>query len=133
MRGRVPTLDQIVELRIDADAVVADQQAGRHIRVICHQAADERDHRVTRFGDAEDDLVIRVVEGEGRGQRFLDIVFDAAGRTQDGHWRALVRGAGSDAARTGQQHRNPTEMNQCGYSHGSENQDLENHCGGQCQ
>jgi len=42
-------------------------------------------------GDAKDDLVARVVEHEGRGERFLEVVLKAAYRAQYTH-RRPVRG-----------------------------------------
>ena len=63
------------------------------------QPLDQRNHRVVRRGDAKDDLVARIVEREGRGQRFLDVVLDAADRTQYADGR-LVGGRDEPAKHT---------------------------------
>ncbi len=133
MRRGVPAFDQVVELGVDADVIVADEQPGRHLGVRGHQAADQRDHRIALVGNAEDDLIFRIVKGEGRGQRLFDVVLDAAGGAQDGDRRASVRNAPGGVAGPPEKHGNAAEMDHSGYPHGSENQRHENHCGGQCQ
>ena len=52
-----PALDAIVELGIGADAVVADQQPGRHFWKAANGGTDQPDHWVVSMSDAEDQLV----------------------------------------------------------------------------
>ena len=80
MPRRAPAFHHVVEFRIWADAVVADQQA-RAPREIRDQPLDQRHHRIARRGHAEQDLVARMIEPERRAQRFLDIVVDPAHRS----------------------------------------------------
>jgi predicted phosphodiesterase len=79
-----------------ADLLVADEQPGRHAGMGRHQASHHGHHGVLRRGDAEDDLVARVVEVEGGSQRLLDIVLDAADRTHEAHGRRMSRRAPVD-------------------------------------
>ena len=98
VRGGAPALVEIVELGIVADLLVADQEPRRHAGMGRHQAPDRRHHRILRRGDAEHDLVARVVEREAGSQRLLDMVLDAADRTHQAHGRR-VRGRAQTAGR----------------------------------
>ena len=86
---RLPALDDIVELGIGADAIVADQQARRNLGMRGHRAARDRRDRIGGVGDAEDDLVIGIVEGEDRGERLL--AKTPRRRTAAGRWRPAAR------------------------------------------
>jgi len=66
--GGRPAFDEIVELGIDRDAVVAGKQARRYLRILFDQARDERHNRVGGAGTAENDLIARPREPEGRAQ-----------------------------------------------------------------
>ena len=94
---RLPALDDIVELGIGADAVVADQQARRNSRMRRHRAPRDRRDRIGGVGDAEDDFVIGIVEGEDRGERLLGERLDAAQRLDDRD-RRRVGGGGKRLA-----------------------------------
>ena len=89
--GGAPALEHIVELRIGADALVADQEPGRDVRMLGDQAAHQRDDRIARGRRAEQDLVARIVEREGRAQRRFDEIVDAADRADDRDRRRIVR------------------------------------------
>ena len=51
------------------------------------QPLDQRHHRIARRGDAEQDLIVRIVEPEGGAQRLLDMIVDAADRPHHAHSR----------------------------------------------
>ena len=91
MRRGAPSLDAIVELGIGADAIVADEKLRRYRRMLGDELAHHRHHRIALGGDAEDQLVFGVVELEGRAQRLLDEIVEAADRPHDGDRRRVGR------------------------------------------
>ena len=62
MRRRVPAAHAIVELRIGADFLVADDQTGGNIGIGGDELFDDRDDGIIGAGAAEDDLIGRIVE-----------------------------------------------------------------------
>jgi hypothetical protein len=62
---RPPTLADIVELRVCADGVVADQQPRGNMRMVRDESANESERGIARRGGAKDDLVAGIVEVEG--------------------------------------------------------------------
>ena len=83
MARRLPALDDVVELGIDADAIVADEQTRGNFGMGIDESTNERGDRVRGVGDAEDDLVFGIVERENRGQRLSGERLDAAQRLDD--------------------------------------------------
>ena len=59
----------LLSLGLRADAVVADEEPRPPFRVGGDRAADERRDRIVGARQAEEDLVIGIVEGEDRAQR----------------------------------------------------------------
>ena len=53
------------------------------------QPPHQRHDRIARLRDAEDDLVVRIVEREVGGERVLGEVVDAADRPHDGDGRRI--------------------------------------------
>ena len=88
-RGRSPAFDAIVEFGVGADSLVADQQTGAGVRVLAEQLFDDRHDRVLHRSDAEDRLIVGIIEFEGRLQLFGDVILDAADRTNDRHRRRI--------------------------------------------
>jgi hypothetical protein len=74
MRRRVPALDEIIELRICADALVADEQSGVSAGVRGDQRLGEWNHGVVCGSDAKQDFVVRIIEVECRTQRIGGII-----------------------------------------------------------
>lgn len=91
MRRRVPALDRVVELRIGADAIVADQQPRRDFGMRVDQAMDDRVHRIVLARDTKEDFVIRIIEREARAQGLARKRLDAADRADQGHRRCIGR------------------------------------------
>ena len=89
--GGIPALQHIVELGVAAPALLANEQLGLHMRMFLHQAIDEPGDRIVAPLQAEDDLVFRVVEREGRGERLTFVVVDAAERADAGDRRGAGR------------------------------------------
>ena len=54
-----------------------------HIGMRGDQAAHHRQDRVGGGGDAEQNLVVRIIEIEGRAQRVVGVIVDAAERADD--------------------------------------------------
>ena len=78
MLGVIPAAHAVVELRIAAEALVAEDQPRGDLRVRRPQPLQHRQDRIARIRDAEDQLVGRVVEPEARQQGFLAERFQAA-------------------------------------------------------
>ena len=66
MPGGIPALHAIIELGIGADRVVANQKPRRLMRVLGNDAFGQRDDRIAAALNAEDDLIIGIIEAEGR-------------------------------------------------------------------
>jgi len=73
-------LQTLFKLRVFADGVVADQQPRRDMRMVGDEASNEGQRGIVGRSRAEDDLVARIIEIEGRAQRILDVVFQSADR-----------------------------------------------------
>ena len=84
---RPPALDDIVELGVGADAIVADQQPRRDARICVNVAPDQRRDRIGRIGDTEHYLVFGIIERENRSQGLARKALDAAQRLHDRHRR----------------------------------------------
>ena len=69
----------------------------RNLGMRGHRAPRDRRDRIGGVGDAEDDFVIGIVEGEDRGERLLRERLDAAQRLDDGD-RRRVGGRGERPA-----------------------------------
>ena len=63
MRG-MPALDKIVQLRIGCGAVVADKKSSFYVGIRFHQIVDYWHRSIVRGGAAENQLVVRVIEGK---------------------------------------------------------------------
>jgi len=100
MRRGAPPLDAIVELRIDADAVVADEKLRRDAGMGGDELAHHRHHRVAPGRHAEDQFECGIGELERRAQRLLDEIVEPADRPHDGNGRRLAQrhNAGARAA-----------------------------------
>src|SRR3974390_358168 len=79
--ARLPSLYEIVELRIGARRRVADQEFGVNLWMFCNEASYERDDRIVGIGHAKQNFVARMVERKGGLERLLDEIFDPADRT----------------------------------------------------
>ena len=100
VRGGAPAFGDVVELGVLRNALVADQQARRDVRVLGNQPLDQRHDGVAAAGAAEQDLVVAVVEFEGRAQRrFLEMV-EAADRPDDADRRPVLEGVRARARHT---------------------------------
>jgi hypothetical protein len=88
--GRAPALGDVVEFRIAVDDFAADEQPRVNMRMFAEQAADERYHRIVAVGDAKENLVVRIVEMETRGERFVDVILEAADGAEDRHRRHVL-------------------------------------------
>ena len=97
MRRRAPALDDIVELRVGADAVGADDQPRAHIRMRRDETVDQRHDGIVCVLDTEDDLVVWIVEPERRAERFLAEILEPANGANQGYRRRVLRQR--DAAR----------------------------------
>jgi hypothetical protein len=86
-----PAFNDIVELGIAADAIVANEEFCGHAGMCGDQAADQRQDRVSGGGDAEQDLVVGIIEVERRPQRLLAVIVDAAERANDADGGLLLR------------------------------------------
>jgi hypothetical protein len=69
MARRAPALDHIVELRITAHPVVADQKPRVRARMLGDQGLDQRHDGIVCGSDAEQDFTVRIIEIECRTQR----------------------------------------------------------------
>ncbi|ESX28811.1 hypothetical protein X767_00800 [Mesorhizobium sp. LSJC264A00] len=96
---RFPALDAVVELRVAADAVVADQQPGRHVGKQDDRPVYQFDDGIVGVSDAEDQFVARPVEREGSLQRLLCERLHAARRHDDRDRWLLVGRRGDETAR----------------------------------
>ncbi len=74
------------------------------------QPFDQRDDRVAGILDAEDDLILRVVDRERRGERLLDVILDAGGGTENCDRRPPGGKHRSTHVRPYQEDRNGDEM-----------------------
>jgi hypothetical protein len=63
------------------------------MRMVRDEASNERQRRIVGRRRAEDDLVARIIEIEGRTQRILDMVFQSADRSNQTDAIYVVRGA----------------------------------------
>jgi hypothetical protein len=91
-----PAFADIVQLRIFADGVVADQQPCGDMRMVGDEASNEGQRGIVGRSRAEDDLVARIIEIESRAQRILDVVLQSADRpnqTDAGHAERRAGGA----------------------------------------
>jgi len=95
---RLPALHDIVELGIGADPVVADQEPRGALGMGPDRAANEGSDRIVGAGEAEDDLVVRIVEREDRAQSLPPKSLDAAERLHDADGRRVFRRPGRAAA-----------------------------------
>src|SRR5262249_46718867 len=86
-----PTLDTVVELRVLADRIVADEKPRMGSRVGGDQFLYHRNSRVAHRCDAEDQLVARVIKFEGCAERLLEKIVEAADRPDDAHMGAPRR------------------------------------------
>jgi len=108
-----PAFDEVVQLRIDADAVIADQKARRDAGIFRDDPLDKRDDRVIRLGNAEDHLEFGIVDREAGAQRFLDRIFEPAHGPEDrnrGVRRQLGRDAPDGDAATQRHHEDADEV-----------------------
>ena len=73
-----PALEHVIELRIVAHSLVADQQLRAGGRVFRHQRFDERDDGILCGSDTEQDFAARIIELERRTQRIGGIIVYSA-------------------------------------------------------
>jgi len=127
VRRRLPALDAVVELGVAADGVVADQDARRPGGKSGDVLAQQGNDRVRFRCDAEQDLVIGVVEAKDRLQRLVRERLDAAVRLDDADRRRRAgerappgpAGATPQGQRRGQGVREQADAGGAG-SHGGE-------------
>ena len=86
---RLPASHAVVELRVAAHLHVADDELRRDLRVRRPQPLDQGHDGIVAAGDAEDQLVARVVEPETRGERLLAERLEAADRPDEGDGRPV--------------------------------------------
>ncbi len=97
--GGAPALADVVELGVVGDAIIADQQARLHMRMLGDHALGKGDHGIGGRGAAQQDLELRIVQLEGRAQRRLLEGVEPAQRPDDGDGRLLgCRAAELDGA-----------------------------------
>ena len=63
------------------------------MRMVRDEASNERQRGIVGRRRAEDDLVARIIELEGRAQRSLDVVFQSADRPNQTDAVYVLRGA----------------------------------------
>src|SRR5215472_3317763 len=83
MGGCKPSLDDIIELGIGADAFVSDQQSCRYIRIELNQVSHEGQDGIRGLSHTEQNLVVRIVKTERRRQRLFTEILQAADWAND--------------------------------------------------
>ena len=83
MGGRKPSLHNIVELGIGADAFTSDQQSCRYIRIQFDQASHEGHGGIRGLCHTEQNLVIRMFKTERRRQRLFSEILQTADWAND--------------------------------------------------
>ena len=80
MLGRTPTLEHVVQFRVRADPVVADQQLCADAGMLRHHRFDQRNDRIRGAGDAEQYFAAPKIECESRSESLAMVILDAAKR-----------------------------------------------------